>query len=131
MQREVVGALSHAELVDLVLRQYEELERLRAALAEAEALLARLEARVRELETRLGLRSSGKGPANQSPQARPRPKKPRKKRAHGFSRLRGVPTRRVIHALERCPHCAAPLAGGSIKMDARGDRAPGGAGRDH
>ncbi len=115
MQREVVGALSHAELVDLVLRQYEELERLRAALAEAEALIARLEARVRELETRLGLRSSGKGPANQSPQARSRPKKPRKKRAHGFSRLRGAPTRRVIHALDQCPHCTAPLAGGSIK----------------
>src|SRR5437762_11972179 len=54
-------ALSHAELVDLVLRQYAELERMRAALAEAEALIARLEARVRELETPLGLRSSGKG----------------------------------------------------------------------
>src|SRR5713226_9634336 len=115
MQREVVGALSHAELVDLVLRQYEELERMRAALAEAEALIARLEARVRELETRLGLRSSGKGTANQSPSARRRPTKPRKKRAHGFSRLRGVPTRRVVHALDRCPDCAAPLAGGSVK----------------
>jgi transposase len=115
MRREVVGALSHAELVDLVLRQYEELERMRAALAEAEALIARLEARVRELEMRLGLRSSGKGSANQSQPARPRPNKPRKKRAHGFSRLRGVPTRRVIHALDRCPECAAPLAGGSVK----------------
>ncbi len=40
MQREVVGALSHAELVDLVLRHYAELERLGAALAEAEALVA-------------------------------------------------------------------------------------------
>ncbi len=115
VQREVVGALSHAELVDLVLRQYEELERMRAALGEAEALIARLEARVRELETRLGLRSSGTGSANQSQQARLRPKKPRKKRAHGFSRLRGVPTRRVVHALDRCPDCAAPLAGGSVK----------------
>ncbi len=115
MQREVVGALSHAELVDLVLRQYEELERMRAALAEAEALIARLEARVRELETRLGLRSSGKGTTNQLQSARARPKKPRKKRAHGFSRLRGVPTRRVVHAVDRCPDCAAPLAGGSVK----------------
>jgi len=45
MQREVVGALSHAELVDLVLRQYAELERLGAALAEAEALVADSRAR--------------------------------------------------------------------------------------
>jgi transposase len=115
VQREVVGALSHAELVELVLRQYEALERTQAALAEAEALIARLEARVRELETRLGLRSSGKGSASPQPQGRPRPKKPRKRRAHGFSRLRSVPTRRVIHALEYCPDCAAPLAGGSVK----------------
>src|SRR5438128_1142402 len=114
MQREVVGAVSHAELVDLVLRQHEELERMRAALAEAEALIARLEARVRELETRLGIRSSGTGSATQSPPAR-RPKKPRKKRAHGFSRLRSVPTRQVVHALDNCPHCAAPLTGGTVK----------------
>jgi hypothetical protein len=59
-EEEVVSALSRAELVDLVLGQHEELERLQAALAEAEALNARLEARVRELETRLGLRSPGK-----------------------------------------------------------------------
>jgi hypothetical protein len=115
VQREVVGALSHAELVELVLWRHEALERTQAALAEAEVLIARLEARVRELETRLGLRSAGKGSANQLQQAKPRSKKPRKKRSHGFSRLRGVPTRRVIHVLERCPHCAAPLAGGSVK----------------
>src|SRR5260370_7030347 len=96
MQREVVGALSHAELVDLVLRQYEALERTQAALAEAEALIARLEARVRELETRLGLRSSGKGSASPPPQGRPRPKKPRKKRAPGFSRVPSAPPRRAI-----------------------------------
>lgn len=115
VQREIVGALSHSELVELVLRQYETLERTQAALAEAEVLIARLEAQVRELETRLGLRSSGKGSANPQQQGRLRPKKPRKKRAHGFSRLRSVPTRRVIHALEYCPDCAAPLAGGSVK----------------
>jgi transposase len=115
VQREVIGALSHAELVDLVLRQHEQLEGMRAALAEAEALIARLEARVRELETRLSLRSSRKGSANQAPPEQSRPTKPRKKRAHGFSRLRSAPTRRVIHALQRCPHCAAPLVGGTVK----------------
>jgi len=91
------------------------LERTQAALAEAEAVNARLEARVRELETRLGIRSSGTGSANQSPPARPHRKKPRKKRAHGFSRLRSVPTRQVVHALDNCPHCAAPLTGGTVK----------------
>jgi BMFP domain-containing protein YqiC len=111
VQREVVAALSHAELVDLVLRQHEELERVRAALAQAEALIARLEARVRELETRLGLRPSGKGPANQAPPARPHRKKP----AHGFSRLRSMPTRQVVHALDNCPQCAAPLTGSTVK----------------
>jgi hypothetical protein len=70
---------------------------------------------VRELETRLGLRPSGKGPANKAPPARPQRKKPRKKRAHGFSRLRSVPTRQVVHALDNCPHCAAPLTGGTVK----------------
>jgi len=90
------------------------LERTQAALAEAEALNARLEARVRELETRLGIRSSGTGSADQSPPVR-RPKKPRKKRAHGFGRLRSVPTRQVVHALEICPRCSAPLAGGTVK----------------
>ena len=39
-------------------------------------------------------------------------RKPRKPRSRGFARTRMAPTRRVEHAVERCPDCAARLSGG-------------------
>ncbi len=50
LERAVVGALTHAELVDLVVRQAALIDELRATVAEQQALIGRLEARVRELE---------------------------------------------------------------------------------
>src|SRR5215218_6845345 len=50
LERAAVGALSHAELVDLVVRQSEIIDRLQATIVEQQALIARLEARVRDLE---------------------------------------------------------------------------------
>ncbi|MDQ2784009.1 MAG: hypothetical protein M3Y58_03280, partial [Chloroflexota bacterium] len=34
---------------------------------------------------------------------------------HPFVRRRMAPTQRVVHALEACPTCGMPLAGGSVK----------------
>jgi hypothetical protein len=48
-----------------------------------------------------------------TPAAPPRP--PRKRRARGFARRRLAPTACVIHALDRCPDCGTPLAGGTVK----------------
>ena len=50
------------------------------------------------------------------PTERPaRPKKPRKRRAHGFGRRRMEPTMRQVHAVEQCPDCGVRLAGGWVK----------------
>jgi len=53
LQREVVGALSHAALVDLVVRQSELIDQLQAVTGEQQVLIARLEARIRDLEQQL------------------------------------------------------------------------------
>ena len=40
------------------------------------------------------------------------PKRPRKRRPHGFARRRMTPTRRVEHVVECCPDCGTQLSGG-------------------
>ncbi len=50
LTREVVGALSHAELVELVLQLDARLEQALALIVEQQAHIAHLEARIRELE---------------------------------------------------------------------------------
>lgn len=50
LTRDVVGSMTHADLVDLVLRQVAALAQAQATIAELQALVARLEARVRDLE---------------------------------------------------------------------------------
>ena len=90
--RAIVGALSHAELVELVVRQAAVIDQLQAAIAQQQALIGRLEAGS----------GAGGGPG------------PRRRREHGFSRVRGVPTERVEHAAAVYPHCSTPLAGGWV-----------------
>lgn len=114
-----MGVLSHAELVDLVVRQSRLLDQLQATSAEQQTLIARLEGRIRELERGLAQRDrddpTQKMPGLK-PAATPRRRKdgPRKERAQGFSRPRALPTEQVIHAVDVCPHCATPLAGGWV-----------------
>ena len=43
-----------------------------------------------------------------------RPRKERKKRTHGFARLREEPTHRVEHATASCPDCQVPLLDGRV-----------------
>jgi transposase len=119
LARAVIGALSHAELVDLVVRQSVLVDELRATVAEQQRLIARLEARVRDLERELAQRDRDdptKRMPGLKPAATPRRRKagPRKRRAHGFSRARAAPSERVEHAAEACPRCATPLRGGWV-----------------
>ncbi len=118
LTREVVGALSHAELVDLVVRQSVLIDEQQASIAELRALVATLEARVHDLERQLAQRDKDdptKRMPGLKPAATPRRRKtgPRQRRSRGFSRpLSPTPTEVVLHAADRCPHCQTPLSGG-------------------
>ena len=79
-----------------------------------------LEIRIPELEGRQ--KPPGEGVKDRKPPSwvkanrRPdRPKKERKKRAHGFARRREDPTHRVEHATASCPDCGIPLLGGRVR----------------
>jgi transposase len=89
---------------------------LHSTITEQEAAIAQLQRRTAELEARLNTRGSPGMPGNK-PSSRPRPprKEARKRRAHGFARVRMRPTQRVEHAVEVCPDCGTPLAGGSVQ----------------
>lgn len=116
LDRATVGALSHAELVELVIRQSGVIDQLQATIGQQQALIGKLEARVRELEEQQGRDDPTKRMPGLKPAATPRRRKvgPRKRREHGFSRVRGEPTERVTHVVETCPHCATALAGGWV-----------------
>jgi transposase len=99
-------------------------EQLYALIGEQEATIARLgvlveqlQARVAELEARLGGPPSGKSvPAFvKASRKKVEPAKPRKGRSQAFVRRREEPTRQVSHALERCQECGTRLFGGSVK----------------
>ena len=120
IERAVAGALSHAELVDLVVRQSVLIDQVQEVGAQQQALIARLEARVRVLEQELAQRDRD-DPTKKMPGLKPagtpqrgRKDGPRKRRMQGFSRPRAVATERVVHALEACPRCATPLGGGWV-----------------
>ncbi|HUS16508.1 MAG TPA: IS66 family transposase [Chloroflexia bacterium] len=80
-----------------------------------EAAVAALQARVQELEGRVGT-----GPPRGMPGLKPQqradaPRPPRKPRAHGCARRRSVPTSQVVHALAHCPDCHGALVGGALQ----------------
>jgi len=83
--------LSHAELVDLVIRQSELIDQLQATVVQQQGLIGQLEARVRALETERDRNDPTKKMPGLKPAATPRRRKagPRTSREHGFSRVRG------------------------------------------
>jgi hypothetical protein len=114
-------------------------EALRAEVAELRRLVQALQAENSRLRARL--RALGEALADESPpderdpaapgEARPSPRRdrpawvkanvvrvaryrPRKPRAPVPGRRRAVPDRIVVHAHDRCPRCAAALAGGTV-----------------
>lgn len=86
-----------------------------AIIVEQQAVIAELQRRVEELESRLSGGSRPRGmPGNKSgPRRRAASEgKPRKPRSRGFGRRRMEPTDRVEHAVEICPDCGTGLSGG-------------------
>jgi transposase len=92
-------------------------EELLAFIVQQQAIIAKLEARIHELEANLGGGSSAGMPGHKpAAPKREGPKRPRKRRAHGFARRRApAVTRRELHALAACPDCGCALVGGSVK----------------
>ena len=87
-----------------------------ALIVRQQAIIARLEKRIAQLEGQAkpansrrmpGLKPNAKADRKPAP-----PKGPRKPRPHGFARTRMTPTQRVEHALEECPDCGTQLSGG-------------------
>ena len=93
-------------------------EALLAVIAAQQQTIATLEGRIRDLERRLGS-SGGQGMPGTKPASATRSKasgQPRKRRLHGFARVRSLtPTQRTVHAAEQCPHCATALTGGWVR----------------
>ena len=91
-------------------------EALLVVIAELMATNAQLQQRVAALEARLNNRGSPGMPGNKSPSGRQAPRKEtRKRRPHGFARVRMAPTHRVEHALAACPECGTDLVGGWVQ----------------
>ncbi len=118
LTRDVAGAMSHAELVDLVVRQSVLIDQMQAVIAQQQALIATLKARIRDLERQLAQRDKD-DPTKRTPglkpasTARQRKVGPRNRRPRGFSRrLSPAPTAVVAHAAAVCPHCQTSLDGG-------------------
>ena len=87
-----------------------------ARIVRQQAIIARLEERIAQLEGQgkpansrrmPGLKPNAKADRKPAP-----PKGPRKPRPHGFARCRMTPTRRVEDVVERCPDCGAHRSGG-------------------
>jgi transposase len=90
-------------------------ETLLAVIADQAATIARLEQRLREVERRLGSSGGQSMPGTKPTQRSKATGQPRKRRAHGFARLRMAPTAVVTHAAATCPDCGTRLAGGWVK----------------
>ena len=116
LQREVVGALSHAALVERVLQLDARLEQALTLIAEQQGHIVRLEARIRELEAERERNDPTQRMPGLKPAGTPRRRKggARKRREQGFSRCAApVPTEQVVHAVGVCPQCATLLSGGT------------------
>ena len=120
-----LAGLSREELVELVGQLLRHAAALEARIAELEGQQKPPAAAVKKPEPPSWVKAN-----------RPdRPRKERKKRTHGFARLREEPTDRVEHATASCPDCQVPLLDGRVcgsrqvitlpRVRARGDRTPG------
>ena len=86
-----------------------------AIIIQQRAMIESLEKRVAQLEGQARSKGSGRMPGlKPKADGKPdQPRKPRKRRPHGFARTRMSPTQRVEHVVEECPDCGTQLSGGS------------------
>ena len=92
-------------------------------------LVGRLFGHIQVLEARIAELEGQRKPPSDVKERRPpswvkanrpaRSKGERRKRPHGFARLRDEPTHRVEHATASCPDCQVPLTGGRVGAAAR------------
>ncbi len=85
-----------------------------AIIVRQQAIIESLEKRIPQLEGQAKSGGSRRMPGlKPKAEGKPaQPKKPRKRRPHGFARTRMTPTQRVEHVVEQCPDCGTQLSGG-------------------
>ena len=85
-----------------------------AIIVRQQAIIESLEKRIPQLEGQAKSKGSRRMPGlKPKAEGKPaQPKKPRKRRPHGFARTRMTPTQRVEHVVEQCPDCGTQLSGG-------------------
>jgi len=96
-----LDAASREELLGIIVAQQE--------------IIARLQARISDLERRLGSGGPRGTPGVKPTEPPVRNKAARKRRPHGFARVRANPTAVAEHGMEECPTCGIRLLGGSVK----------------
>ena len=95
-------------------RQAQEIAELRQAVAMLTERIGTLTADADD-DHRDGGGPSRTMPGHQPTQATERVPMPRKRRSKGYGRTRMQATAQVVHALDACPDCGVPLAGGTPK----------------
>ena len=104
MPEELAG-FSLEELIELVGRLFGHIQVLEARIAELEG----------QQKPPTGAGKERKPPSWVKANRPARSKGERRKRPHGFGRLREEPTHRVEHATASCPDCQVPLIGGRVR----------------
>ncbi|MCA1666301.1 MAG: IS66 family transposase, partial [Thermomicrobia bacterium] len=124
---------SRDDLIRLVVAQHETIQRQERVIVAQQERMVALEASVAALTQRVGellaqvatLQAERERDGTGRPQGMPGlkpapakerpPKQSRKRREQAFVRRRMEPTCQMLHALDHCPQCGGPLAGGSVK----------------
>ena len=124
---------SREALIDLLLAQRDRLAEQERVIARPQAEIARLGATIGQVTRQVGeprtalAALTGQEPEEPPGPGRPtgmpglkpgkpaaRPSTPRRPRPQGFARRRMEPTAWQTHAVEQCPRCGIPLAGGTV-----------------
>lgn len=115
------------DLIGILLDQQDQLAERDQQIVRLERDLAELRQAVALLTERIGILTAsgeadpGRGgggsprtmPGLKPTQAPDRSSRPRKRRSQGYGRSRMQATAQVVHTLDACPDCSAPLAGGT------------------
>jgi len=108
--------VSRRELLAMIAQQQATISQQAATISQQEATIGQLQQRIDGLETRLNSRGGEGMPGNKPPSAKRTLRKTgRKRRAHGFGRVRMAPTEQVEHAVASCGDCGTALVGGWIQ----------------